>query len=379
MKIARVLPLVLCLLGISSFAFAQTPLTPEIEVSSAEAGFDVIEFSAAMNARGEFAVVWSTLRPAPAGTLAPALFARGYAANGTPQTEALLVSEEPTSAYYNSAVAVRDDGSFLVLYQRIDPDGFQRLKGRLFALDGTPLGDVFPVADSYAGALSVASREDGGFIVGWTDLGARVFYRLLSPEGESVGPERTLGFGGEVSVAAGPGNEMAVVWENWNLEGISLQAVAVQRLRPDGARRGRKLFVNQERRAQIVSPEVAFDSEGEILVRWSDRGTRVRRYSRGGAALSKIRRIPSGIPSPGIVMDREGNFALASVLSRGAGSVQDLIVRRFREDGLPLAPAVHVSSAGNIKDSAIVGNEAGNLVLLWTRDTHIRAKVFSAE
>lgn len=379
MKIPRFFLLALGLLGMSSFASAQTPLTPEIEVSSAEPGFEAGEFTAAMNTRGEFVVTWSSTRPAPPGTASPALFARWFAADGTPGAGAILVSEEPASAYDRSAVAIREDGSFLVVYQRIDPDGFERLKGRLFAPDGAPLGDGFPVADVFAGVLAVASREDGGFVVAWADSGNRIGYRLLSPEGERVGPERRLGIGSEVAVAAGPGNEMVVVWEDWSPGSSLVQAVAGQRLRPDGARRGRKFFVNQPRRAQIVLPEVAFDSEGEFLVRWSDRGTRVRRYGRGGAALGKIRRVPAGFPSSGIVMDPEGNFALGSVRSRGEGSVQDLVVQRFHEDGLPLGPAVHVSSSGSIWDSAIVGNEAGHLVLLWTRDTHIRAKVFSAE
>ncbi|HKV10003.1 MAG TPA: hypothetical protein VJ725_17825 [Thermoanaerobaculia bacterium] len=382
MKILRVLPLVLCLLGISSFASAQTPLTPEIEVSSAEPGFDILEFDAAMNARGDFVVLWSGLRPAPPGTLAPALFVRGFAADGTPRTEAILVSEEPASANYHSAVAIRDDGTFLAVYKGGGPDGPSRLKGRLFAPDGTPLGDVFPVTNSFfAGAVSVAPREDGGFIVAWTDIG-QVAYRLLSPEGERVGPERALGFGAEASVAAGPGNEMVVVWQNWNPENAALQAVTVQRLRPDGTRRGRKLFVSQQRlqrRNSIILPEAAFDSAGKLLVRWSDWGAWIRRYSEGGAALGRIRQLPDGAPSSGIVMDDQGNFTLARVLSRPNGSVQDLVVQRFHQEGFPLGPAVYVTSSWSIWDSAIVGNEAGDLVLLWTRDTHIRAKVFSAE
>jgi hypothetical protein len=377
MRNVRVLPLVLCLLGASSFASAQTPLTPEIEVSSAEPGWNVGEFSAAMNARGEFVVTWSSTRPAPPGTAAPALFARWFAADGTPGAGAVLVSEEPASAYDRSAVAIREDGSFLVVHQRIDPDGFERLKGRLFAPDGAPLGDVFPVADSFAGVLSVAAREDGGFVVAWVDSGNRIGYRLLTPEGERVGPERRLGIGSEVSVAAGPGNEMVVVWEDWSPTSSLVQVVAGQRLRPDGTRRGRKFLVNQPRRAQIIRPEVAFDSEGGFLVRWSDRGTRVRRYGKGGAAPGRIRLVSSMIASPGIAMDREGNFALARLLNRSP--VQILIVQRFNREGLPLGPFVPVSTAAGLWSSAILGNEAGNLVVLWTPDHHIRAKVFSAE
>jgi hypothetical protein len=377
MRNARVLPLLLLFLGASSLASAQTPLTPEIEVSSAEPGWNIGEFSAAMNARGEFVVIWAGTRPAAPGEGAPALFARGFAADGTPGGEAIVVSEEPLSGW--SAVAVREDGSFLVVHPRLGPDGFTRLKGRLFAPDGTPLSEVFRVTDSYASALSVAAREDGGFVVAWSDPGARIFYRLLSAGGERMGPERRLGTGTEVSVAAGPGDEMVVVWEDWSPSTSLVQAVAGQRLRPDGTWRGRKFFVNQPRRVQIARPEVVFDRAGNFLVLWYDRGTRTRLYGKGGAALGKIRRIPSGIPSSGIVMDREGNFALGLVLDRPNHVVQDLVVQRFHKEGLPLGPAVYVSSAWSIWDSAIVGNEAGNLVLLWTRDTHIRAKVFSTE
>jgi hypothetical protein len=378
MKILRVLPLVLCLLGLSSFASAQTPLTPEIDVVTASTGF--APRSTAMNARGEFVVTWVSSPPAPPGEASPALFARWFAADGTPGTGEILVSGDVLSAYDHSAVAIREDGSFLVLHHRLDPDGVERLKGRFFAPNGTPLGDVFPVVGDFVLSLSVAAREDGGFVVAWIDQGNRIVYRLFDSEGGPVGPERRLGIGAEASVAAGPRNEMVVVWEDWSPQSSLVQAVAGQRLRPDGIRRGKKFLVNQPRRTQIVRPQVAFDGAGNFLILWYDRGIRARLYGKGGAARSRIFRLSSGFPGAGIAMDREGNFALAWPVREEGASPVDLVVRRFENDGSPLGPAVTVSSSELLLDLAIAGDEAGRFVVVWTTDqNHLRAQVFSAE
>src|SRR5687768_6076174 len=113
MKNVRVLPLVLVLLAVSSPSFAQSPLGPELRVNAETEGHQMLP-EVAMNALGEFVVVWSSReRESEAGE--HSLHVRRFAADGTPETGDILVRED-VGDYVETAVALMEDGSFVVVY-----------------------------------------------------------------------------------------------------------------------------------------------------------------------------------------------------------------------------------------------------------------------
>ena len=389
MKIRRFLPLALCLLGMSSLAFAQTPLTPEIRVNVSGPPLGGLPpASVAMNARGEFVVAWGA---ASAASRDQVLLARVFDADGTPRTGEILVSGQDTSAFGESAVAIREDGSFLVVYN-VREAGRGRVQGRIFAADGAPRSEILPIASTYAWSLSVASRSDGGFLVAWAGPAGgggptnnKVRYRLLDSEGEAVTPLRDLGWGVQVSVAAGSGDEMVLVWQGLDPRNPR-SAVLAQRLRPNGERHGPRIVVTPKQKGGFAHTSVAVEDDGGFLVVWTayDRGTFARRFRGNRAVPEEVRVLLSpGIGASGIGLGPQDDFVLSWTFPREL--TYDLSVQRFDRDGSPLGPGFSLGTANSSfpYNQRIAADGAGNFVVIWQtghfEESRLLARVFRIE
>jgi hypothetical protein len=388
MKSSRVLPLILSLVLGGAFApvFAQTPLTPELQVNAGTPGYGGFSLDTAMNARGDLVVLWAG---SGAGVPGPDLFVRPFAAGGTPRSGEILVSDDVASPSSSAAVAMRDDGSFLVLYH-VQPDSsYRHLKARLFAPDGAPLTGVLSILDDYAAEVSVAVRNDGGFVVAWSDYSLRVFYRLLGPGGDLLGPRQRIGTGYAPSLATGPRGEMVVVWDSY-LPGtpIRTQSVAALRLGPDGRRTGAPFQVARTSSRHFPSlPNAAFDAGGNFVVVWSEAPTRgifARRFAADGKALGRIRRLAvSGRALPKTVADPRGGITL--VWETRVESTADILARRFDRLLSPLGPAVFLGTfVGDRPSAYILGDRvasdgAGNFAVAWMEGDRILTRLFEAE
>src|SRR5690349_24467974 len=111
MRKLLVLPLASLLLGSASLSFAQTPQTPEIQVNVQPPG-ELGAPEVAMNGQGEIVVIW-TRRDSAADDYS--LYARRFAADGTPVTGEIPVLED-AGYIVEPAVAMMEDGSFAVVY-----------------------------------------------------------------------------------------------------------------------------------------------------------------------------------------------------------------------------------------------------------------------
>jgi hypothetical protein len=386
MPTARVLPLALLLLGASLPGFSQTPLTPELQVNAETPASGGFSLDVAMNARGDFAVVWAGTR---AGIPGPDLIARSFAAGGAPRSGEIVVSDDSASTISSVAVSMRSDGSFLVLYH-VDPDfRGRRLEGRLFAADGGPLGGVLPIVDDFAAEVSLAVRDDGGFVVAWSDYSLRVFYRLLGPGGELLGPVRRIGTGYAPSLATGPRGEMVVIWESYlPAAPLRTQSIAALRLRADGRRIGAPFLVARTRSRHFPKlPSGVFDAAGDFVVVWSEspaEGIFARRIAGDGRVLGRIRRIAAaGRALPKIVADPGGGITLVRE-TRVEGS-RDMLAQRFDRQLSPLGPAVFVGTFVGDRPFAyplgdrVAGDGPGDFAVIWMERDRILARVFEAE
>jgi hypothetical protein len=388
MKISRVLPLSLSLFlcGAIAPAFSQTPLTPELQVNAGTPGYGGFSLDTAMNDQGDLVVVWAG---SGAGAPGPDLFARSFAAGGTPRSGEILVSDDIASPSSSAAVAMRDDGSFLVLYHLSAESTYRHLKGRLFAPDGTPLTDVLSIVDDYAAEVSLAVRNDGGFVVAWSDYSLRVFYRLLGPGGELPGPRQRLGTGYAPSLATGPQGEMAVVWDSYLPSAPQrTRSIAALRLRPDGSRNGAVFQVARPAVRSFFSlPNAAFDAAGNFVVVWSEapsRGIFARRVSGDGKVLGRIRRLTvSGRALPRTVADPRGGITL--VWETQVESSRDILARRFDSQLSPLGPAVFLGTFVGDRPTdyplgdRVASDGAGNFAVAWMDRDRILTRIFEAE
>jgi hypothetical protein len=375
MRKVRVLPLLLVLLAGSFPSLAQTPLGPEFRVN-VETRITQKLPQVAMSARGDFVVVWSS-RESAGGE--DSLYARRFAADGTPATDEIPVSE---NAFYSAevAVAVMEDGSFVVVYatysNALPGQATFLFEGRRFAADGSPLGEPFAIGTGQeVHNVSAAARPDGGFVVAWEaypEISLRI--RIFGADGSPVGNEILLAHGNDPALAVGPEGEIVVAWmmsEPGDDHGR--YSVVAQRLSRNGALRGPRFVVSHKAERFVSSIQVAKDTTGSFLILWDEdfgppgEGTFIRRYTPKGVPVTGITRVGPRRLSPKISMNENGGFVLVWI-ERAGGNELDVLGRRFRALGQPVRRAFRINTTrrGNQDEVvAVAGDAAGNFVVVW--------------
>jgi hypothetical protein len=117
---------------------------------------------------GDFVVVWTDF-----GGLDDVRGQR-YDSAGDPQGSPFRVNSYTTGYQYAQSVAVDADGDFVVVWSSLPSyHGFGRsgVFGQRYDSDGAPLGTEFSVTSQF-GPASVASDGDGNFVVVWSDSSA---------------------------------------------------------------------------------------------------------------------------------------------------------------------------------------------------------------
>jgi hypothetical protein len=137
-----------------------------------------------------------------------------------------------------------------------------------------------------AGVNSLAVDGKGNLIVtfwriyqGTPETGTRVLVRRFSPSGDALGGEITVGAdlpGNQLysSVAAAPGGEFFVVWEEDPDPNSDFGIIYAQRFRSDGRLAGSEVLVSSDIPAQR-DPTISADRSGNYFVNWNS-------YQEGG-------------------------------------------------------------------------------------------------
>ena len=367
MRNACVVSLVLVLLAISSLSFAQTPLGPEFRVhveTESSQRFPRV----AMNVRGEFVVSWVSADPQSSEGLS--LFVRRFEADGTPATGEIRVSTQGLDRFEPAALAMMEDGSFLV----VRPTA-RGLEARRYAPDGTPVGKDILVTRSMGPQFRVASRGDGSFVIVWEGNRPSIRVRAFRANGEPHGPELVVdSSGNSPEVAVGPDGEVVVIW----MDSVSPEfpaefsfLVRGQKFAADGRRQGRKFAVSPVG-DRFVFYDVAKDAAGNFLVVWAEnfdilgRGTFGRWYAQDGTPRPGVLRLLDRDLAPKLAMDARGNFVLTwedfALLSQ-----VDVFGQRFTSGGRPFRPVFRANTitAGNQEAPDVASDAAGNFVLVW--------------
>jgi hypothetical protein len=370
--IHRLLPLLLLLAAAS--LQAQIPLGPQFRVSLT-GSLNLLSPRVAINASGEFVVLWY----GPGDAVGGILRARRFATDGTPASGEIQVAEEVIDSEDNLAVALQDDGSFLALFSV--PGA---LKLRRFAPDGTRLLDEQIAAGSpYVPAASISLREDGRFVIAWNTFDQVVSVRVFNPDGSPRSPVVAVAedsgpkFG--PWVAMDPRGSFVVVWQTLLGPSAHIQA---RRYGPAGHPRGPEILVSDHFGGGV---RLAKDGAGDFLVTWAElpsesglHGIYGRRYSAaglpsGGAMLL----IPSFMTgSPDLAMAPDGSFVLAW---DGPAHTSDVYAQVFAADGVPPRPAFTVPQPliGVQRRPRVALNGMGRFVVVW-ESVYIDGRRFKA-
>lgn len=260
-------------------------------------------------------------------------------------------------------VAADSNGNYVVTWESAPAAGGDAdVYARRFAADGTPRGPEFRVNTTTAGnqrVASVAADAAGDFVVLWQDgdfsisghskIATRA--RVYNADGTARTGELTVATGSAQPEDVGmdaTGN--FVVAYHVNLT-TSIKFYA-QRYSATGAAQGKTITLGSTD-AYNQEATVGVDGAGNFVVGWKGSAT-VRRFDRLGNLLGTIPVMPSAID-----MNAGGEF----VVLTGSGS--DAEARVYRADGtLKLSiPLPNATESGNGEVQAVALSDAGEVSL----------------
>ncbi|PSL17591.1 calcium-binding protein [Shimia abyssi] len=295
----------------------------EFQVNSVTAD-DQREASVTGLADGGFVVTWgSWLQDGSQWGIFGQRFDHDGAAVGSEfQINAVTANDQESSS-----VAALKDGGFVVTWESWLQDGAQwGIVGRRFDGSGAPVGNEFPVNSFTPGDQwqpSVASLEDGGFVVTWTSWsqdggGWGVFGQRFNASGETVGYEFQINSytsysQWQSSVAPLSDGGFVVTWSSFVLLGGFDYGIHGQRFDATGSPVGSEFDVNSFGPGDQWAPSVAALRNGNILVAWES-------WQQDGAQQGVFARhfdldLPSLVPTNGddLITGTSGNDTLAGL------------------------------------------------------------------
>ncbi|MBD3884310.1 cadherin domain-containing protein [Phormidium tenue FACHB-886] len=269
-----------------------TPLNSVPEGSIAGTGtFDNQQNSSiAMNAAGDFVVVWESQNQDGDGY---GIYAKRFSANGQPKENAFKVNTTSLRDQQNGAVAIATDGSFVVVWESNGQDGSGwGIFAQRYGIDGKPIGAEFQVNPADVGAAndqrkpSVAmDATTGDFVVTWTsDDGSgtaknkEVYFRQFTangaPKGGQIRANQNPIENQQYSVVTAlPGGGFAITWSGLSGEGGgSGSGVFLRRFKADGSPiEEADISVNTTKANDQLFSSIAADAAGNLAVVWTGR------------------------------------------------------------------------------------------------------------
>lgn len=288
----------------------------------------------AMRGDGAFTVVWESLGSYD-------IFGQRYGAAGEPLGREFRVNTTTAGEQAYPAIAMSQAGDSVVTWQdRGGREGW-RVYAQRFDSGGEPIGEELRVSTSafpVQGMPAVAMDDDGDFVVAWiirhqdgSEYG--VYAQRYAASGQRLGGEfrvnvTTGGTQWYPDVAMDADGEFVVTWQHltgW-LDESEADGVYARRYAANGQPRGSEFRVTS---AQFSSdygnstpPAVAASSDGDFVIAWPSYGkTRAgwdvyaRRYNEAGEQLGGEFRVNTSVAdhhqAPDVASTADGAFIVA--------------------------------------------------------------------
>ena len=353
---------------------------------------DQLAPSVAVATDGGFTVVWQSLGQDGDGR---GVFGQMYGPDGWPVGEEFQVNStsdgNQSTEWFGPTVAALGDGRIVVAWEADNPGDESDLFARIFAGDGEPLGDDFPVNAYTPGGQFLpipAGLGGGGFVIVWYGEGAegawRIYAQLYDSEGAEMGgqflvsPENGLEHK-LPSVGVLDDGRFVVAWNEDEDGALYYDAARARLINPDGTMSGEPFLVSGP---GFYLNALAAGLEGERLaVTWNGTSPDV---PYGGVAYGQIVDL-TGVPETGLLViegdvNHYGNYVRPLGLAGGGffahwlgTASQDVWGRMFDSEGTPVGDAYPVNGclAGKQGDGGPLfgANSAafadGSFVVVW--------------
>ena len=307
-------------------------------------------------------------------------------------------------------VAMDAEGNFVVVFQRDTPGPHITVAARLFDASGTPKGPEYRVNTTGANdrmAPQVAMHSAGHFVVVWADnfadhrsdgVMARFYYADGQPkerfddEGESLGAgnfrinSSTEGRQYRADVAVAANGNIVVVWEDDRFADFKSR-IRGKVYGPQGYALTGELSISDDMSIDHTWPRVAVDRQGKFTVAWQSGNVgrnsdlAMRRFDALGSPVSGAVLIngtsrvshASGVHrQSGIGMDAAGNTVVVwradNYTGPGLeGTAIGILGRRFAASGDPIGAVFEVETAQAplLNNPDVAMNEAGHFLIAY--------------
>lgn len=318
------------------------------------------------------------------------VFARLYDANGDSVGDAFRVNTTIRGDQYAPAVAVADNGDFIVAWAGRGVADKEGVFLQRFSADGSRVGEEVIVNTTLGGKQttpSVAMDDSGSFVVAWEGVGrgdsTGVFFRRFNADG-ALGTEARVNATVEseqkgVSATYLSSGEVVIAWQSRHQDG-SDWGVYSQIYNSVGLTVGDEIQLSETTAASQSTPTLAADPSGGYIAAWQSFdqdgdgwGVVGRRFGSDGAAAGSetlINATTAGQQvAPAIAVAEDGQWLAAWASSTPAtGWSTDLrsiqvddtlgevtLINEQQPGVAPVAPAIAV----NEEDAWVVWSGAG--------------------
>lgn len=183
-----------------------------------------------MSPSGDFIVTWSGLKKEDQVENWN-IYAHRFYANGQPNGDAFKVSNAPANQEVHSQVAIADNGSFAITWEKQRADGSYSIYAKRYGKDGIAIGEESLVSSGFGTQRNstIAIDDAGNYLISWQstelDSGWDVFARWYNfdgtPQGDAfrVNPD-FVGDQNRPSVAIS-GNSFTIAWVGDSADGTT--------------------------------------------------------------------------------------------------------------------------------------------------------------
>lgn len=351
------------------------PVCPYGPVFAANTSSPAGSPSVAMDNDGDYVVTWNRY------VGVSEVYARRFNADNVPLGPEFQVNTETSGTQEYPDIAMNATGEFVIVWQSIDGSDL-KIKGQRFNSVGAPQGGEFSIqsAMQFSGSHpKVAMDATGDFAVTWNGGSNGFAYsRLFESDGTPKGPEfpvvtNTEHRGEDPAIAMDADGDFVVVYQR--TEGMVpnhtgyIWARVFDEL---GGPLGDEFNVNNATTGYGTGfPDVAMDSSGDFVVTWSLLGPAIqaRQFNSAGVPTGSefmVNELPLQAPRshPSVTMDSDGNFIIVWTQGQTATASGGIIGQSFDPMGLRKGGQfIAFENSGNSPDVAIGVNQ--DFVVAW--------------
>jgi hypothetical protein len=377
--------------GVGIAPLAQTSFGDRT-VNSAGAG-DQLAPVVAMAASGAFVVAWQDDSDASDGAGNHDIYVRGFAAGGCRAWADLRVNPNAAGHQSNPAIAMNAQGDFVVVWQDdTDGNGVFQIKARGFFANGKERFSVRTVNTVAAGqqlAPTVAMGPSGAFVVAWQDDPLKdgheqILMRGFNADGSQRFADRSVhddALGQRLAPAIGLDGSanIVVVWQD-DTDGNGSYQIHARGFNANGSDRFARLTVNSNAAGQQRDPALAVASDGRFVVVWRDDANSdgdAELLARGFDSAGVQRFADFAVSAtagqhldPVVVCTKQGDFAVTWADDTDGNGLYQIRARRYAAKGTSAQAEWTVNTVPDgqqLRPGAAI-NATGALVIAWQDD-----------